>query len=88
MVYIGDGVTDVPCFRMVKDLGGLSIAVYKPRTKGARQRAETYLKEGRVQQVAPAKYTENSDLQKIVEAYIAQVAARTKLAKLLRKRTR
>ena len=26
MVYIGDGETDVPCFRLVKDLGGLSVA--------------------------------------------------------------
>ena len=40
MVYIGDGETDVPCFRLVKDLGGLSVAVYPPRTRDARQKAQ------------------------------------------------
>ncbi len=84
MVYIGDGVTDVPYFRMVKDLGGLSIAVYKPNTKGARQGAEKYLQEGRVHHVTPARYTPNSKLEQIVKAYVTQVAARTKLAKLIK----
>ena len=73
MVYIGDGQTDVPCFRLVKDLGGLSIAVYDD---GKQARAEKYREEGRVNCVAPAIYTENSKLDTAVKSYIDLVAAR------------
>ena len=80
MIYIGDGETDVPCFRLVKDLGGLSIAVY---ANGAHEQAERYQSEGRVNCVAPAVYTENSGLDCTVRSYIDLVAARSKLKRTL-----
>ena len=73
MVYIGDGQTDVPCFRLVKDLGGLSIAVYD---QGRREQAEKYYHEGRVNCIAPAVYTDNSKLDNAVKSYIDLAAAR------------
>ena len=76
MIYIGDGETDIPCFRLVKDLGGLSIAVY---ANGARDQAEQYRSEGRVNCMAPAVYTENSELDCTVRTYINLVAARSAL---------
>ena len=80
MVYIGDGETDVPCFRLVKDLGGLSIAVYD---KGELEQAETYRREGRVNCVVPAVYTENGGLDCAVKSYIDLVAARHSLRRTL-----
>ena len=80
MIYIGDGETDVPCFRLVKDLGGLSIAVF---ANGAHQQAEQYRKEGRVNCVAPAVYTENGGLDCTVKSYIDVVAARSALRQVL-----
>ena len=80
MIYIGDGETDVPCFRLVKDLGGLSIAVY---ANGAHQQAEQYRMEGRVNSVAPAVYTEGSDLDCSVKSNIDLVAARSTLRRAL-----
>ena len=80
MVYIGDGETDVPCFRLVKDLGGLSIAVYD---NGSQRQAEQYRREGRVNSVAPAVYTEGSELDCAVKSYIDLVAARSMLRQAL-----
>ena len=83
LIFIGDGSTDIPCFRLVKEQGGLSIAVFKPRTKGAQLKATKYLNEGRVQAVVPAIYTDGADLDRIVKANIDAVAARSGLLDLL-----
>lgn len=74
MIYIGDGDTDIPCFRLVRDRGGYAIAVFKPRTKGAKRRCDQLAKEGRVTFVAPADYTNESDIDKIVKALIDKIA--------------
>ncbi|WP_295947711.1 HAD family hydrolase [uncultured Bartonella sp.] len=83
MVYIGDGTTDVPCFRLVKDQGGLSIAVYKANKNGAHETASKYIDDGRVQCVLPANYSEGSKLEEVIKANIDVVAARSALKNLL-----
>ena len=70
MIYIGDGATDIPCMRVVKDRGGCTIAVYKPHTPGARANVHQLVKEGRANCIASAKYNEGSPLDKIVKTYI------------------
>ncbi|HQK68281.1 MAG: haloacid dehalogenase-like hydrolase [Bacteroidales bacterium] len=74
MVYIGDGDTDIPCFRLVRDRGGHSIAVYKPNTKGAKLRSEHLIKNGRVDYVLPADYKVNMALDRTIKAIIDKVA--------------
>ncbi len=71
MIYIGDGETDVPCFRVVKDMGGLSIAVYD---EGCKANADVYLEQGRVNCTAEADYRENKRLDRLVRAYTELVA--------------
>lgn len=83
MVFIGDGATDIPCFRLVKEQGGLSVAVFKPHTHGARAAAEQYRKQGRVHCAVPAIYSEGSKLDLVVKANVGAIAARAELARLL-----
>ena len=49
----------------------VSIAVYPD---GARNHAERYRKEGRVNCVVPADYTENGELDSAVRSYINLIA--------------
>lgn len=79
MIFIGDGETDIPCFSLVKSLGGHSIAVYKPKTKGAKAKAEKLIEDGRVNFVAPADYSADSGIDTIVKAVLDKIASDSEL---------
>jgi len=66
MVYIGDGMTDVPCMRIVRNNGGHSIAVYQDNKCDV----NNLLLHGRVDFALEADYTKNSELEKAVFAII------------------
>ena len=85
MIYIGNSPTDVPCFSLVKNEGGLSIAVFAPRAKGARKKAERFREEGRVHSVVPANFEEGGELDQTVKHYIQLVRAREELGRTLAK---
>jgi predicted HAD superfamily phosphohydrolase len=82
MIFVGDGQTDVPCMRLVKDQGGHSIAVYSKGKHGARKRADELVAQGRADCIAPADYTDGSALDQIVKAIVRKVAAAAALAAL------
>lgn len=77
MIYIGDGLTDVPCMKLVKTNGGQSIAVYDPE-KG-KSAAETLLRDNRVNYVVPADYSTGSDIETIVFAIIKKMQAESEM---------
>lgn len=73
MIYFGDGETDIPCMKLIKQQGGNSIAVYKPRNKHKKSCAEKLVKEQRVNFACAADYSKGGDIYNIVEAIIKQV---------------
>lgn len=75
MIYIGDGDTDIPCMRIVKREGGHSIAVYKQNKPGAKEKARHLIKDGRVNVVLPADYSENKQIDMYVKSVIDKIAA-------------
>lgn len=88
MIYIGDGETDIPCFRVVKEQGGISIAVFKPHTKGKKkEEINEYVKNGRVDYAVPTIYENGGDLDEIIKANIDAVAAQSNLSRLLHRKT-
>ncbi len=76
MVYIGDGMTDIPCMTVLKENGGQSIAVYPPDHK---ETADTLLKEGRVHFICPGDYTPGSQLDEIVHLMLKNVSVNESL---------
>lgn len=73
MLYFGDGETDIPCMKLVKQQGGCSFAVYKPHNAKKKSSAEKLVREDRVNFVCPADYSKNSEIFKIVEAVIKKI---------------
>lgn len=73
MLYFGDGETDIPCMKLVKQQGGCSFAVYKPRNPQKKAAAEKLVKENRVNFVCQADYSKGSEIYKVVEALIHKI---------------
>lgn len=78
IIYIGDGLTDVPCMTIVKNSGGQSIAVY---SKKKRETVIDLMKENRVNYACEADYRSNSELDKVVKLIIDNITIVEKLAK-------
>ena len=78
MVYIGDSDTDIPCMKLVNSHSGHSIGVYNPETKD-RRKVYKMMEDKRIKYFAPADYTDNSELDKLVKAIIDQTASNEKL---------
>lgn len=79
MVFVGDGETDIPCMRLVKDQGGHSIAVYNPNKRGTKKHAEKLIEDGRATLFATADYQEGSAIDLAVKAIIDKVEASSRI---------
>ena len=77
ILYIGDGLTDVPCMAVTMQQGGYAIAVYRPHTHRSLSTCKKLLEDRRVHFIAKAAYTENRELdiaiKKILDTMIQGV---------------
>ena len=71
MIYVGDGLSDVPCMKMMRTYGGQAIAVYQPESRSA---VEELLYRGRVDFIFPADYREDTELDRTVKNIIRKMA--------------
>lgn len=79
MIYLGDGITDVPCMKLVKQYGGQSIAIYQKKHKS---KVEVLLRDERVNFICEADYTEGSELDNIIKLVIQKMAVVDELASI------
>jgi len=77
IVYVGDGMTDVPGMTVTKKNGGYAVAVHKPRSTKSIKLCKRLLGAGRIDFFAPANYSKNSVLENrfklILDEVIAQI---------------
>ncbi len=78
IIYIGDGLTDVPPMILVKENGGKSIAVY---SKGNQEHVRPLLEDARVNYICQADYRSGSELDKVIKLVIQQVSVTEELVR-------
>jgi len=79
MIYIGDGETDVPCMKIVKNEGGYSISVFNPNKEKKKKIANKLYRDNRVNFIAPADYSNGSKMDKIIKSILEEVAIKNTL---------
>ena len=71
MIYVGDGLSDVPCMKMMRAYGGQAIAVYQETNRMA---VEDLMAKHRVDFIFKADYSEGTPLDLTVKNIIRKMA--------------
>ena len=71
MIYVGDGLSDVPCMKMMRSYGGQAVAVYQESNRAG---VEDLLRNGRVDFIFPADYREGTGLDETMKNILRRIA--------------
>ena len=83
MIYFGDGDTDIPCMKMIKEHGGHSIAVYANGNSAKKATALQLIKDNRVNFVCPADYRAGKEINMVVKRILDKIKADYEFQRLL-----
>ena len=78
MIYIGDGLTDVPSMALIKKQNGHAISVYPRNSSEQKKVSKELLSAKRVDFIAEANYKKDSDLYRRICLLIDMISARIK----------
>lgn len=77
MIYVGDGLTDIPCFSLVKHFQGTTFGVFNPKEeKSSKQALQELLKTERVVSAHAPKYGKNDELGALLRSAVATICSR------------
>ena len=86
MIYVGDGLTDVPSMALIKKEGGHSIAVYQKKLKAQVNICKELFDANRVDFISEADYRKDSDLYKKTCLLLDYVVAKIRYTSELKKK--
>jgi phosphoglycolate phosphatase-like HAD superfamily hydrolase len=73
MIYVGDGLTDIPCFSLIKKNGGTTFGVFHPKSeKSAKRALLEFLKTDRVVSCHAPKYRKSDELGSLLRTAVIQ----------------
>jgi len=81
MIFVGDGLTDVPCFSLLTKENGMAIGVYDKHHVTKWDRAYQFIAEKRVSTLYSANYSEGSDLSNFLTMAVRNLAERIAVSK-------
>jgi phosphoserine phosphatase len=74
MIYVGDGLTDVPCFSLIQHFGGQSFGVFDPKKQGSPKKGlETLVAPKRVMTLNSPRYGKSDDLGALLRTAVNQL---------------
>ena len=77
MIFVGDGLTDVPCFSFLKSQGGTSFGVFNPAEKKSAKRALLeFLGPRRVLSIHAPRYGPKDELGALLRSAVGEVCER------------
>jgi hypothetical protein len=77
IIYIGDGLTDVPCFSLIDHFKGVAFGVFDPKKEGSPKKAwETLAAPRRVKTLNSPKFGKHDDLGALLRATVGQICVR------------
>jgi hypothetical protein len=80
MIYVGDGLTDVPCFSLLNANGGRSFGVFDPRKKESPKKAwEQLVAPQRVVSAHSPRYRPDDDLGAFLKMAVESICSKLDL---------
>jgi phosphoserine phosphatase len=74
MIYVGDGLTDVPCFSLIQHFRGRAFGVFDPMKEGSPRKAwEQLVAPQRVATMNSPRYGEKDDLGALIRAAVTGI---------------
>lgn len=81
ILYLGDGLTDVPCMTVIRKNGGYALAVYKSGDSKGLRTCKKLLKAERVDFIAEADYRSKKELERLVKLLLDSMVEGIRYAK-------
>lgn len=83
MIYIGDGITDVPCMKIIKEKGGHAIAIYKDKDYSTTSKL---IEDERINFMCRADYSKGKEVDKAVKLILKKISINNEIEDAIQER--